>query len=115
MLRAYRLVYPDSPHAPPQLWESAQPYIHHLIVNARTFNRCVVQRCFRDWDACACENATIWERHYRPRPLYQPWGTWDAWLEEYRSLVMDMQNIYEEHSGRMHQDQCQARQNGQEG
>ena len=28
MLHAYRLVYPDSPHAPPQLWEWQQPSIH---------------------------------------------------------------------------------------
>jgi hypothetical protein len=43
MLHAYRLVYPISQHAPPQLWEYEQPYIANLILNARTFDRRVVQ------------------------------------------------------------------------
>jgi len=32
MLRAYRLVYPISQHAPPQLWEYEQPYIDNLLL-----------------------------------------------------------------------------------
>jgi hypothetical protein len=43
MLHAYRLVYPIDQHGMPQLWEYEQPYIHNLIVNARTFKRRVVQ------------------------------------------------------------------------
>jgi hypothetical protein len=27
MLRAYRLIYPDSRHVPPHLWECEQPYM----------------------------------------------------------------------------------------
>jgi hypothetical protein len=43
MLHAYRLVHPLSQHAPPQLWEYEQPYIDNLLLNARTFDRWVVQ------------------------------------------------------------------------
>jgi len=38
MLRAYRMVYLESPEAPPKLWEWQQPDIHDLIVNARSFH-----------------------------------------------------------------------------
>lgn len=96
MLRAYRLVYPDSPHAPPKLWEWEQPYVDNLIVNARTFGRRVVQRYFRDWDALAHANARIWDTYYRPRPLYDHLATWEEWLAEYRQLVVEVQDIYEE-------------------
>ena len=37
MIHAYRLVYPLSQHAPPKLYE--QPYIDHLLLNDRTFDR----------------------------------------------------------------------------
>jgi hypothetical protein len=96
VLRAYRLIYPDSPHAPPHLWECEQPYIEHLLTNAHTFGRWVVQRYFRDWGAYATANARIWRCCYLPKPLYQPWATWEAWLVEYRPLVIDVQAIYTE-------------------
>jgi hypothetical protein len=32
MFHAYRLVYPISEHAPPELWEYEQPYIDNLLV-----------------------------------------------------------------------------------
>ncbi len=32
MIHAYRLGYPLSQHAPPQLWEYEQPYIDNLIL-----------------------------------------------------------------------------------
>ena len=51
MNHAYRLVYPLSQHAPPQLWEYEQPYIDNLLLNARTFARFVVQWYFEDWAA----------------------------------------------------------------
>jgi hypothetical protein len=38
-----RFHYPFSQHAPLQLWEYEQPYITNLLLNARTFDRCVVQ------------------------------------------------------------------------
>ena len=70
MIHAYRLIYRKSPHAPPTLWEWEQPWIHNLIVNARSFNTTrVQQRYFLDGDALAAENRRIWEAHYRCRPL----------------------------------------------
>jgi len=50
------------------------------------------------------ENQRIWETYYLPCPLYEPWETWRAWLDEYRELVRDAQDIYEEHNGRMRND-----------
>jgi hypothetical protein len=44
MLRAYRLLYSESPHAPQHLWETEQLYIEYLLTNAQTFGRQVVQR-----------------------------------------------------------------------
>ena len=59
MLHAYRLVYPFSQNAPPQLWEYAQPYIDNLLWNARTFDRRVVQWYFEDWAAFDRDNTRI--------------------------------------------------------
>ena len=96
MMRAYRLIYLDSLHAPPKLWEWEQPYIHYLIDNARSFGTTrVEQRYFRDWDALSMENARIWEQHYRSRPLYDHIETWVEWLMEYRQLIVDVQEIHE--------------------
>ena len=97
MLRAYRLIYLHSPSAPPTLWEWKQPWIHHLIVNARSFKTTrVEQRYFQDWDALAVGNTRIWEEHYRARPLYVHIATWDEWMAEYRQLILDVQEIYDE-------------------
>jgi hypothetical protein len=68
MIHAYRLVYPISEHAPPQLWEWEQPFIDHLIRNARTFNRLVAQWYFKDW------------------------------LPEFRQLIIEVQDMVEEHT-----------------
>jgi hypothetical protein len=51
MIHAYHLVYPLSQHGSPQLWEYEQPYIDHLLLNARTFDRFVAQWSFEDWAA----------------------------------------------------------------
>ena len=67
MLRAYRLVYPCSPHAPPQLWEWQQPHVDYLVLNARTFRRRVVGWWCADWDALDHENRRIWATYYRPK------------------------------------------------
>jgi hypothetical protein len=112
MLHAYRLVYPDSPHAPEMLWEWERPYIDHLLWNAKTFGREVVQRYFLTWEALAHEHQRIWETNYLPRPLYEPWETWRAWLDAYRELVRDVQDIYEEHNGRVRTTPFPARQAG---
>src|SRR3989454_3474346 len=99
-IHAYRLVYPDSPHAPEMLWEWEEPYIQLLIDNARTFQRTVVQRYFPTWDDLEQENRCIWETYYLPCPLYQLSETWRAWLDEYREIVRDVQDMMKEHSGR---------------
>jgi hypothetical protein len=97
MIHAYRLIYLKSPHAPPTLWEWEQPWIHNLIVNARSFNTTrAEQRYFLDWDALAAENSRIWEEHYRSRPLYDPIETWEKWLAEHRQVILDVQELYEE-------------------
>lgn len=95
MIRAYRLVY-ESPHAPPALWEWEQPHIVHLTRSAHLFHHRVVQRYFATLQALARANAYLWKQHYLPKPLYQPWGTWRAWLIEYRALVVSVYEIYEE-------------------
>jgi hypothetical protein len=51
----------------------------------------------RGLEALARENARIWETYYRPYPLNDHLADWEAWLEEYRALVMAMQEIYEGH------------------
>jgi hypothetical protein len=95
-MHAYRLVYPLSQHAPPQLWEFEQPYIDHLILNARTFDRFVVQWYFADWTAFDQDNTRIWTTYYRPKPLYAHWATWQDWLPQYRQLIVEVQEIYDE-------------------
>jgi hypothetical protein len=98
MLRAYRLVYLASPQAPPKLWEWQQPYIHDLIVNARSFHTArVEQRYFLDWQALAAENARLWEAHYRSSPLYDHLEGWEAFLTDYRALIRDVQAIHDTH------------------
>ena len=101
MFHAYRLIYLDSPNAPPELWEWEQPWIRHLIVNARSFGTTrAEQRYFRHWDALTRENSRIWEEHYRPYPLYNHLAMWQEWLAEYRLVILDVQEIYEEHKAR---------------
>lgn len=97
MLHAYRLVYPISEHAPPQIWEYEQPYIDNLLRNARTFERWVVQWYFEDWEALNNDNTRIWNTYYRPKPLYAHLPTWQDWLPEYRQLIIEVQELAEEH------------------
>jgi hypothetical protein len=98
MIHAYRLVYPISEHAPPQLWEWEQPYINNLIVNARTFDRWVVQWYFKDWTSLDCDNTRIWNTYYRPKPLFDHLPTWQEWLSEHRQLIIEVQEMVEEHT-----------------
>ena len=104
MLHAYRLLYPDSPHTPEMLWEWERPHIALLLWNATVFGRELMHRHFLTWEALAQENQRIWETSYLPRPLFETWATWHAWLDEYRELVRDVQEMYEEHNGRMRND-----------
>ena len=96
MVRAYRLVY-ETPQPHPQLWEWEQPYIGHLLQNAETFSRRLDHNDFPTWEALAGENVRIWKTHYLSSPMYQPWETWEAWLAEYRALVIEVQAMAEEH------------------
>ncbi len=93
MLRAYRLTYPFSEYGPPQLWEWEQPYIDDLVLNARTFNRCVVQRYFEDWDALDQDNTRIWQTYYEPKPLSELYTGWQEMLAEHRQLIVEVQEI----------------------
>ena len=98
MLPAYRLVYPLSQHASPQLWEFEQPYIDNLLLNARTFQRFVVQGYFNDWTALDRDNTRIWNTYYRPKPLFDHLLTWQEWRPEYRQLIIEVQDMVDEHT-----------------
>ena len=99
MLHAYRLVYPDSPHAPEMLWEWEKEHRARLLWNATTFGRELAHRYFPTWNALAEENQRIWETCYLPRPLYESWDTWQKWMAEYRTLVATAQEVYEAQYG----------------
>jgi hypothetical protein len=96
--RALSLPNPISQHAPPQLWESEQPYIDHVLRNARTFERWVVQWYFEDWAALDRDNTRIWNTYYRPKPLFDHLPTWQDWLPEYRQLIIEVQEMVAEHT-----------------
>jgi len=100
MIHAYRLVYAISQHAHPQLWEYEQPYIDNLLLNARTFDRFVAQWYFEDWVALDHDNTRIWNIYYRPQPLFDHLPTWQDWLPEYRQLIIEVQDMVEEHIAR---------------
>lgn len=95
MLRAYRLVYDFSNFGPPHLWEWEQPYIDHLILNARTFGRHVVGWWFDDWEALDRDNTRIWQTYYEPKPLSQLYSGWHEMLAEYRQIIVQVQEIAE--------------------
>ena len=79
-------------------------HVGRLLWNATAFGRELTHRYFLTWEALAQENQRIWETFYVPRQLFESWATWHAWLEEYRKLVRDAQDIYKEHPGRRHND-----------
>jgi len=81
MLHAYRLAYPFSEYGPPQLWEWQQPYIDHLVLSAKTFNRRVVGWWFEDWDALDRDNTRIWHTHYQPKPAHDHTASWQTYME----------------------------------
>ena len=100
MLHAYRLASSFSPYTLPHLWEYAQPYIDHLIQNARTFDRRVVQGYFADWHALAADNTSLSDTYYRSTPRFAHCCTWQEWLPEYRQLILAVQEVYEAHTAR---------------
>jgi hypothetical protein len=71
--------------------------VSHLLWNARTFNRWVVQWYFADWAALDEDNARIWNSYYRPKPLFDHLPTWQDWLPEYRQLIIEVQEMVDEH------------------
>jgi hypothetical protein len=87
---------PLTPNARPRLWEWEQSRVEHLLQYGHTFLRHIVHCDFRDWEALARANTRLWEQHYRCRAIYEPWGTWEAWLAEFRTLIVEAQAIAEE-------------------
>ena len=57
----------------------------------------MVQWYFEDWEALDRDNTRIWNTYYRPKPLFDHLTTWQDWLPEYRKLIIEVQDIYEEH------------------
>lgn len=98
MIHAYRLVYPLTQHAPPQLWAYEQPNIDHLIRNARTLNRQIVQSYFEDWAVLDRDNRWIWETYYHPKPLFDHMPTWHDWLRDYQRLIIEVQDMAKDHT-----------------
>jgi hypothetical protein len=99
MLHAYRLVDASTPDAQDSLWEWHQPWIDHLLWHARTFDRQIVQRYFATWQALDRANTQLWEIAYAPAARYAPWPTWQAWLIDYRELLVITRDMYEGHHG----------------
>ena len=99
MVHAYRLVYLPTPSAPDPLWEWQQPWIDHLLWHVRTFSRQVELWWFPSGDALDRANTRLWAMTYAPRLQYEPWPTWQAWLAEYRELLVSMRAVYEAHHG----------------
>ena len=91
MLHAYRLLYPDSPHAPERLWEWEKEHLARLLWHATVLGRELTHRYFLTWEALAQDNQRIGQVYYLPRPLYEPWKPWRAWRDEYREWVRDVQ------------------------
>jgi hypothetical protein len=87
MLRAYRLTYDFSNFGPPQLWEWQQPYIDHLVLNGRTFNRRVVGWWFEDWDALDEDNTRIWQTYYEPKPTHDHISSRQVSMAEHRQVA----------------------------
>jgi hypothetical protein len=60
-----------------------------------------VQWYFPDWDALAQDNARIWETYYRSKPLFANTANWEDWMPHYRQLIIEVQEMWEEHYLRM--------------
>jgi hypothetical protein len=97
MLHAYRLLYLEGRDAPDSLWEWHQPWIDHLLWNARTFGRQVEHRYFATWQCLGRANTRLRETYYTPAASYAPCPTWHTWLIEYRALLVITQEVYEAH------------------
>jgi len=58
----------------------------------------VVHWYFEDWTALDRDNTHIWDTYYRPKPLFDHLPTWQAWLPEDRQLLIEGQEMVEEHT-----------------
>jgi hypothetical protein len=96
MLRAYRLIITNNPYAPENLWETEQPCIDNLSRSARTFGHHMKQRFFLNEKALNWENLRIWHTHYKPKPAHDNVPNWQAYLEWYRQLVVEVVEIVAE-------------------
>jgi hypothetical protein len=83
------------PDAPPTLWEWELYHGHVLDRIAHARRHQLLHRYFPNQRALARANARLWTTCYRPSPLYHLWETWQAWLEEYRTLMVHMQELAE--------------------
>jgi len=96
MRRAYCLIITHYNDAPPQLWATEQPYIDNLSLSARTFGHRMKQRFFLNEKALKRENTRIWQTHYKPKPAHDHIADWQAYLEWYRQVVVEVLEIAQE-------------------
>ncbi len=54
------------------------------------------QRFFLNEDALNWENTRIWHTHYKPKPAHDHLSGWQEFLEEYRQVVVQVQEIAQE-------------------
>lgn len=96
MLHAYRLMYTNYTFAPPQLWETEQPHIDNLSPGARSFGHSMKHRFFLNKETLYRDNNRIWQTHYKPKPAHDHIAKWQAYLEWYRQVVVEVMQIAEE-------------------
>lgn len=53
-------------------------------------------RFFLDEDALNQENTAIWHTHYKPKPAHDHVADWQAYLEWYRQVVVEVLQIADE-------------------
>jgi hypothetical protein len=86
------------------LWEWDKVSLARLLWNATTFGRELSHQYFSTWHALAEANQRIWETDYVLCPAYEPWESWQAWIDEYRTLVATAQEVYEAQYGETRDD-----------
>jgi hypothetical protein len=67
-----------------------------IVLNAKTFNRRVVQWYFENWHALNKDNTRIWQTHYKPKPAHNHIANWQELLAEHRQVVAEVLEIAEE-------------------
>jgi hypothetical protein len=69
-----------------------------FIALRELLERWVVQWYFEDWEVLDRDNTRIWNSYYRPKPLFDHLPTWQDWLPEYRQLIIEVQDMVDEHT-----------------